>query len=283
MYCFLFPKHIGQGSSLLAICNCHRKIYNSALYNFPETSYNIENPEGAWNCMASEYYKWLARDVKPDGPPRELTPAEKRRNWWDYHKWHVVIGIVCTVLVLDFVWTVLGGRSEADYTIAYVGTTELPKDTVSGLETAFATLGADLDGNGKVQVQIQQYILPDGEPDDPTLLEQAAEQEYATAMQINANLQTAESVIFLLENPEGFQADHDGVLESWHRWSDCRVLTELELGTFVLTGLMTPVEGSNQEAVQDLYIARRTFFNDETSPRIDGAGELYDLLTEGTR
>ena len=38
--------------------------------------------------MASEYLKKKYQDVKPDAPV-ELTPAEKRRNWWYYNKWYV--------------------------------------------------------------------------------------------------------------------------------------------------------------------------------------------------
>ena len=36
--------------------------------------------------MAGEYVRWLARNEKPR-EKRELSPEEKRRNWWAYHKW----------------------------------------------------------------------------------------------------------------------------------------------------------------------------------------------------
>ena len=41
--------------------------------------------------MASEYLKWKYRDVKPDEPIR-LTQKEKALNWWQYHKWYVLLG-----------------------------------------------------------------------------------------------------------------------------------------------------------------------------------------------
>ena len=47
--------------------------------------------------MASEYLKYLNRDVKPEGPPPELTPKEKRRNWWYYH-WKIV-AVVCIIVL----------------------------------------------------------------------------------------------------------------------------------------------------------------------------------------
>ncbi len=231
--------------------------------------------------MAGEYYKWLARDVQPEAPPRELTPREKWRNWWDYHKWQVVIAIVCIWMVGDFVFGMVAGkRNTPDYTIAYIGQTVLPDDTAQALETAFAALGEDITGNGKVQVRLQQYNpLPD-EITDPQQLEQAAERSYAVAMQIQANLQTAESVIFLLEDPAAFQAEYE-CLGEHYLWENCPALTALDLGSYTLAGLMTPVEGSNQEALARLTIARRVFFNNEQSPAIDGANRLFDQLTEG--
>ena len=43
--------------------------------------------------MAGEYYRWLARNEKPE-EKRELTPKEKRKNWWHYNKWYVLLGIL---------------------------------------------------------------------------------------------------------------------------------------------------------------------------------------------
>lgn len=232
--------------------------------------------------MASEYYKWLARNEKPR-EVKELTPQEKRRNWWDYHKWHVVIAIVCVLLAADFAGDIVSGYlNEPDYHIAYVGSVTLPEDTVEAIETAFAGLGEDINGNGKVQVKLQQYVFAESDESDTVLLEQTAEAEYSGTVQLMANLQTAESVIFLLEDPEGFQKSYE-ILDAagYHQWGSCPVLTELELGNFVLDGLMEAYEGSNQEALANLYIARRGFWNNESSPGIDGAIALYELLTEG--
>ena len=72
--------------------------------------------------MAGEYYRWLARDVKPP-EKRELTPAEKRRNWWAYHKWHLAAGLVCLVMLVSLISDMVrNSNSKPDYVIAYVGT-----------------------------------------------------------------------------------------------------------------------------------------------------------------
>ena len=91
--------------------------------------------------MASEYWNQKFKDVKPE-EKRQLTGKERWQNWWHYHKWHVVIGVVLLVIVLDIGKDVLGiGKVQPDYQIAYVGESVLPDDTVAALEQAIAALG----------------------------------------------------------------------------------------------------------------------------------------------
>lgn len=105
--------------------------------------------------MASEYLKKKYRDVKPD-PPLVLTKAQKRKNWWHYHKWHIAVAAVLLLSLGSIAWNVLS-RVEPDYRIAYVGTNALPDDTAAALEAGFAALGEDLNGDGRVAVHLEQY------------------------------------------------------------------------------------------------------------------------------
>ena len=112
--------------------------------------------------MASEYLKWKYRDVQRREKV-ELTPAEKRKNWWHYHKWHVVIAVVLVGIGINLVCNALGiGQIRPDYQIAYVGGNTLPDDTATAIEAAFAALGEDLNGDGKVVVQLNQYASAGG-------------------------------------------------------------------------------------------------------------------------
>ena len=97
--------------------------------------------------MASEYLKWLARDEKPE-PKRELTPKEKRKNWWHYHKWYVAVCVLAVLFVAAMAWDIIANRSqEPDYQVAHVGSTYLPDETVMALQNALADLGEDLNGD----------------------------------------------------------------------------------------------------------------------------------------
>ena len=75
--------------------------------------------------MAGEYYKWLARDVKPE-EKRELTREEKIKNWWYYHKWHLLIAAVVAFVVLDIAGDILSDfRNQPDYSVE-IATARIP-------------------------------------------------------------------------------------------------------------------------------------------------------------
>ncbi len=84
---------------------------------------------------------------------------KKWKNWWYYYKWYVLCGIVLLGIIINVVGSRLGLWTKApDFQIAYVGTSQLPADTVSALEQAFASLASDFNGDGEVIVKVNQYI-----------------------------------------------------------------------------------------------------------------------------
>lgn len=248
--------------------------------------------------MAGEYYRWLARNEKP-APKRELTPAEKRRNWWDYHKWHVVVVLVCLVLAANLIHdTLRNKRNQPDYVIAYVGQTALPDGVVDGVEEGLARLGEDLNGNGKVQVELRQFLMYDGTSDNPVLALEDTERGYAAAMLLQANIEMVESMVFLLEDPEIFQASYpvlsradgtrpeetpDSQVPVYYRWGDCPALAGLELENFEIPVIGGTVEGDTQAALSGLAVARRGLWDDGTNDAILGAIALWERITEGAK
>ena len=106
--------------------------------------------------MASEYLKWKYRDEKPD-EKQKLAPKEKRKNWWHYHKWYVVIGVALVGIGINLVCHALGvGQTKPDYQVAYIGENALPDDTAAAIENTFAALGEDQNSDGQVVVQLNQ-------------------------------------------------------------------------------------------------------------------------------
>ena len=150
--------------------------------------------------MASEYLKWKYRDVRPDQPV-ELTPKQKRANWWHYHKWYVLIGAALVLTAGYLLARALGfGAVKPDYQIAYVGSAALPEDAATALEDALARFGADCSGDGRVVVQLNQYVT--GAKGDDAMY------AYASSTKLMADLESCDSYFFLLEDPESFQKNY---------------------------------------------------------------------------
>lgn len=237
--------------------------------------------------MASEYLKWKYRDVTPREKV-ELSPRERRKNWWYYHKWHIVIGVVLAGITVSIICRLLGiGLVKPDYRVAYVGTNPLPDDTAAAIESAFAALGEDLNGDGQVAVQLIQYVSTGG-ADAGTMV--------SAEITLTADLMGCESYFFLLEDPAAFQASYhslrklDGSLPAsddcsgegtYLSWAQCPALASMELGSYSYKALGETITGSSDELTAGLYLARRGFWTEKTTPYPEGCDALWDKLTEG--
>lgn len=240
--------------------------------------------------MASEYLKWKYRDVKPDQAV-ELTPRQKRANWWYYHKWYVLLGAGLLAASIYLVARALGfGQVTPDYQVAYVGSTALPEDTVTTLETALADLGSDCDGDGQVVVRVNQYVMGDTSGE-------GAVYSYASSTRLMADLDSCDSYFFLLEDPAAFQENYqvlrrlDGSLpeETDHdyescclSWSDCPTLQQLSLGEYTEKVLDQEIQGDSQELLNQLFVARRGFWTDRTCSYATQCDVLWDVITRGS-
>lgn len=246
--------------------------------------------------MAGEYYRWLAKDVKPE-EKRELTREEKIKNWWYYHKWHLAVAAVVMFLAVDLVGDAWSNyKNRPDYSIAYVGSSYLPEGAVVQLTEALEELGEDLNENGSVDIALHQYIAypvetpAEGEiPDNYNAL-------YAAQVQLAADLDACDSFIFLLEDPAQFQEDYqvlafaDGSCPEetsgseqplYFAWPDCPVLRELPLGDYQIEIMDTVYSGETQNMLSGLYIGRRGFWDGETCENPEGCEALWNKLIQG--
>lgn len=111
-----------------------------------------------------------------------------------------------------------------------------------------------------------------------------------------ADIMERESYFFLLEDPEQFQKAYrslcklDGTLPAegddsaegtYLAWDDCPVLANLELGEFSYPLMGETVSGSSSELLSRLYIARRGFWTEESTPHPEGCEALWKKITEG--
>lgn len=243
---------------------------------------------------------WVTKDStetynQTPEPPREYTKAEKAANWWHYHWVAVVIGVAAVFfggwIIKDTVF-----QTRPDVQIAYVGTHELPVDTVNALQNALTPFCQDENGDGKVVVQVATYNVDFDAENEST----DAYYQMAGVTRLSAELASGgKTYIFLLEDPEGFEKSTgvlqylDGTVDDdpetadpdWrkmvYRWTDCPVLTGLDLGNFEGYTALDDITDTNQNALAHLYVGcRGVWDNDQAEAFADGFA-LWDTLTAG--
>ena len=241
--------------------------------------------------MASYRYE---RDIDPkDLKPRrerQYTRKERWANWWDYNlKWVLILGIIGAFLAYVFIGQYFF-TTHADYNVAVVSPYYLPEATASALQEQLAAYGEDLNGDGKVVVKLQQYTMTFNSDDSDAYLDMAGTTKLST------DIQSSLSGIFILYDPAGFQQTTgtlrylDGTLpqsdadNDWwnmvYRWTDCPVLTGLDLGTYSSDAVQSN-SGDSQEFLADYYIGIRGAWLKESAELLEGSDALWAKLTAG--
>lgn len=241
---------------------------------------------------------WVTKDSQETyentEPVRTYTKAEKAGNWWHYHKIHVLIVIVVLGILASIAKDTFF-RTEPDYQIAYVGLQDLPTDTAEALTTALQAMCDDRNGDGQVVVQLNQYQVDLHSDTDDT----DAYSQMAGITRLSADLSSTDgSYIYLLEDPEAFESytaslryldgtvpDEDAKPTDWekmvYRWTDCPVLTGLDLGTYTGYTLVDDTTGSNQDVLGKLYIGCRGTWTEQAEEGYAADEQLWQKLTAG--
>lgn len=245
---------------------------------------------------------WVTRDSteqyhQTPEPEREYTKKEKAQNWWHYHKWYVIIGAIAAVVLAAAVHDVVS-KVKPDYRIGYVGSSDLPVDTVAALEQALAQFCDDRNGDGQVVVEIDQYNIDFNEETSTT----DAYSQMAGVTRLSADLSGTDGpCIYLLQDAEyaenfvqktgalqyldGTMPSEDPESDDWtqmvYRWTDCPVLTGLELGTYTGLTLLDDEQGENQDVMAQLYLGYRAYYNEETQQASAAFAVLWQTLTAG--
>ena len=212
------------------------------------------------------------------------------KNWWYYHKWYVILGVVLLGITVYLTGNALGWfKKSPDIQIAYIGETPLPSDTISALECAFGTLADDYNQDGEIIIQIHTFASgnPQNTDADSAYYRQASE------IALIGDINDCESYFFLIENPDEFQKNYqvlampDGscpktsdfsIQDKVFQWGSCTILSEMDLGSYTTTILGQTVSGSNQELLAPLFLGRRCFYNEKQCDNAPLCSQLWDRL-----
>ena len=213
-------------------------------------------------------------------PPKEYTKKEKAQNWWHYHKF-IVLGVVAAILVVAwFIKDTVFQTRPQDVQIGYIGQYDLPADTVTALQDALTPYCTDLNGDGKVVVQVNSYTVDFNAENDNS----DAYNQMAGVTRLSADLSDNGTLyVMLIADPAGFQkstgalAYLDGTppeddADDWqnmvYRWTDCPVLAGMDLGDYDGYTLLDDATGSNQSVLSTLYVGRRAVLDEEQAARL---------------
>lgn len=165
---------------------------------------------------------------------------------------------------------------------------------MTALQEQLARYGEDLNGDGKTVVTLNVYTLDYSAGDTQT--ESDAYLTMAGTTKLATDVAGGLSSVFLLYDPAGFQESTgslrylDGTLpeagsdSDWwnmvYRWTDCPVLTGLDLGDYASDAVQSE-SGSSQELLSQYYIGIRGAWNKDTVDLLAGGEALWSALTAG--
>ncbi len=220
---------------------------------------------------------WNAGEDTIHDPSRmkmEMTPQQKRQNFWFYHKVHVIVGIVVLFVIGFFIYDIVT-KVDPDYSIGIISNTNYPESVIGKMEEEFAAIGEDLNGDGKVVVSVMQYTMTDPNAEnavvDPNM-------QMASQTKLAADMSTCQSILFLVDDynfknfqenqqlfsyldgtvPEEGATDYENMKISW---TDSKFLSGMDLGAYVAEADGKQYSVSYQDFVKNLSLCLRTFYD----------------------
>ncbi len=210
------------------------------------------------------------------------------RNWWYYHKWYVLLGILLLAFLVRWIGGALGlFEKKPDLQIAYTGA-PLPRGTVEAIQKTFASVAGDYNKDGEVLVRLNLYSSVSSPSKDDEYYYQ-----YASEIEMIGDITDCESYLFLMEDPldtqKRFQilacadgsepaADDFSVEDKCFTWNSCPVLSAIDTGTYTDAALGESVSGSNQDRIGGLFVGRRFFHDEKTVRNLPECEALWNRL-----
>ncbi len=97
----------------------------------------------------------LQPDLRPEEPQ---TPKEKFQNFWYYYKWWVFAAIALLVIIFIGVYQMVT-TVKPDYMLTLVTKASIESESIKGMEEELAKYGDDLNGDGKIVVDVENLPL----------------------------------------------------------------------------------------------------------------------------
>ena len=204
-------------------------------------------------------------------PQMKEETRKKIDNFWYYYKIHVLAVVFILFVASAFIKDIVT-KVDYDYSVAFVTEEMMTNEEISSIQSVFEREAEDLNGDGEIHVEVQNYTIPQGDSADPQLVA-------AGQTKLTVDIQEGTSMIFFL-SPGCYESYKDsGVLPAdeseYIKFSDCTGYEEAgspkELGD--LMGALRLVEDTKLKKDQnkmDYYEANKELFEKFTEKTLRG-------------
>lgn len=204
-------------------------------------------------------------------PQMKEETRKKIDNFWYYYKIHVLVVVFILFVASAFIKDIVT-KVDYDYSVAFVTEEMMTNEEISSIQSVFEREAEDLNGDGEIHVEVQNYTIPQGDSADPQLVA-------AGQTKLTVDIQDGTSMIFFL-SPGCYESYKDsGVLPAdeseYIKFSDCTGYEESgspkELGD--LMGALRLVEDTKLKQDQnkmDYYEANKELFEKFTGKTLRG-------------
>lgn len=216
----------------------------------------------------------MAKRPIPREMPENMTPQQRRDNWWRYHWIYVLCGVLAVIILCGIAWERLT-KVPSDCSVALVTRYAAAPDEIASLQAALEKIAPDCNGDGEVHVAVNAIQIDY----TSTAMDDAAIQVMTTNLdKLNADFYTRQSGIFLLDDPESFQTNHDA-LSYLDGSTPPEGSTDWENMTVPLTGWPGAAEVEWTNCLPDtLFFARRMILTEADEAAFAGAQALWAAL-----
>lgn len=182
--------------------------------------------------LAQILEKWTAEssdipDAASEGGANTLTTGRKIEVVW-LKCGPLILGAVIIIgIAASVLWTTLN-TSEPDLQIAVVHSNALPDDVISKMENSVEQLIDDLNGDGNINVQINDYTVSfDGQETDANV-------QTSGTTGLVTDISAGISCIFIVEDSNGFLSWYGDKVNSENAlsWEEYPQLSSLDIGVY---------------------------------------------------
>lgn len=154
-------------------------------------------------------------DEEPSEPAPKMPFKKKLENFWYHYKIQVIVAVVAVVFGGYMIYDVIT-KPEPDITIISVVDNGLV-DRLGSVEDYFEKYGEDINGDGKVYVQVVNVPMNPGATDTNA-------QNYAT--KLYSSLQSARTVLILTDKKSSYSVENVSFQDMTERYPDNEYVTE---------------------------------------------------------